>query len=179
MSEYKDSTIERWTGMTTGEWDELAPNGAEAIVMVNFGSYRWIKFDGGVTLISHGAGETSWHRWKMTRERIEQDYKGLIAYRPTTNEEPEPIPTPCQDAKTSHRGAEAAHDPINNPKHYSLYPETEAIDVIQAVLTADEFAGYCKGNSLKYRLRAGKKDAMEQDVGKAGWYERKLWEVVG
>jgi len=179
MSKYKDSGIKLWAKMSAREWYKLAPKGAEAIVMVNFGVYRWIKFDGDVTLISHGEGETSWHRWNMTRERIEQDYKGFIAYRPTVDERPEPIPTPCQDAKTSHRGAEAAHDPINNPKHYSLYPEMEAIDVIRAVLTADELAGYCKGNSLKYRLRAGKKDAMEQDVGKAEWYERKLWEVRG
>jgi len=178
MSEYKDSVIKLWAGMTAGEWDELAPIGAEAILKRGARSYCWFRFDGDVTKVSYGSG-SAWHSWEMTREQIEQEYKGLIAYRPTTNESPEPAPTPCKDAKTSHRGAEAAHDPINNPKHYSLYPEMEAIDVVQAVLTADEFAGYCKGNSLKYRLRAGKKDAMEQDVGKAEWYERKLWEVRG
>ena len=74
-------------------------------------------------------------------------------------------------------------DPVNKPHHYMLFADgTEAIDVIRAALTPEEFAGYCKGNVLKYRLRAGKKDKLEQDIAKANTYadmlERQLTPVV-
>ena len=66
------------------------------------------------------------------------------------------------------------YDMVNNPKHYKLYPDMEAIDIIRKVLTLEEFIGYCRGNSLKYRLRAGKKDNLKQDIKKAEWYEEQL-----
>ena len=62
-------------------------------------------------------------------------------------------------------------DQVNSPSHYQLYPGMEAIDVIRKVLTEDEFIGYCKGASLKYRLRAGKKDDITQELAKAAIYE--------
>ena len=31
-------------------------------------------------------------------------------------------------------------DEINNPKHYQLFPDQEAIDVIRAALSPEEFA---------------------------------------
>lgn len=39
-----------------------------------------------------------------------------------------------------------------------------------AVLTPEEFKGWCKGNALKYSLRAGRKDPAKevQDLAKAG-----------
>lgn len=62
-------------------------------------------------------------------------------------------------------------DVVNSPSHYQLFPDgTEAIDVIRAALTEEEFIGYCKGNFLKYRLRAGNKDALEQDIAKSNKY---------
>jgi len=45
------------------------------------------------------------------------------------------------------------------------------IDAIKELLTEEEFRGYLKGNVLKYRLRAGKKDDVEQDIAKAMRYE--------
>ncbi|AEA99057.2 DUF3310 domain-containing protein [Alteromonas mediterranea] len=69
------------------------------------------------------------------------------------------------------------HDPVNNPKHYDLFPDQQAIDVIRAALTPEEFAGYCKGNALKYRLRAGNKDKLQQDIDKSEWYRNKLFET--
>ena len=62
-------------------------------------------------------------------------------------------------------------DPVNHPSHYMVWPGTEAIDLIRALLTPVEFAGYCKGNSLKYRLRAGNKGATIEDINKAKVYE--------
>ena len=65
-------------------------------------------------------------------------------------------------------------DPVNHPTHYKLFPGQEAIDIIQAALTPEEFRGYLKGNALKYRLRAGNKDDLQQDIDKAEWYRNRL-----
>ena len=61
-------------------------------------------------------------------------------------------------------------DVVNHPKHYEFFPDVEAIQVIAAALTEEEFKGYCMGNRLKYRLRAGYKDALEQDIAKSDKY---------
>lgn len=62
-------------------------------------------------------------------------------------------------------------DEVHNPDHYKLDGlNIEAVDVIKAVLTDEEFKGWCKGNALKYLMRAGKKDKNKekQDFAKAG-----------
>lgn len=71
------------------------------------------------------------------------------------------------------------NDAVSKPSHYMLFADgTEAIDVIRSALTPEEFIGYCKGNVLKYRLRAGKKDKLEQDIAKAETYAKMLEEQV-
>jgi len=62
-------------------------------------------------------------------------------------------------------------DDVNQPPHYKLWGSTEAIDIIRGALSEEEFMGYLKGNILKYRLRAGKKNNAEKDIAKATWYE--------
>jgi hypothetical protein len=64
------------------------------------------------------------------------------------------------------------NDPVNNPSHYDVFLDAEAIDIIRKVLTAEEYAGYCKGNFLKYRLRAGEKGDALQDIAKSNVYRR-------
>lgn len=62
-------------------------------------------------------------------------------------------------------------DEVHNPEHYKLNGlNIEVVDVIKAVLTDEEFKGWCKGNALKYLMRAGKKDKSKekQDFAKAG-----------
>ena len=48
-------------------------------------------------------------------------------------------------------------DKVVSPKHYDLKNGVEVIDIIRASLSEAEFAGFCKGNVIKYLLRAGKK----------------------
>lgn len=60
---------------------------------------------------------------------------------------------------------------VNKPKHYELFEDIEAIEVIARSLTKEEFRGYCFGNLLKYRLRCGKKDNVEQELAKADKYK--------
>lgn len=73
------------------------------------------------------------------------------------------------------------HDDINHPSHYELAPGIEAWDVIEATLTAEELRGFCLGNILKYKLRAGSKagQSPEKDLAKANWYRDKLRESIG
>ena len=56
-----------------------------------------------------------------------------------------------------------------NPDHYKV-GGIETIEFIEAKLSPEEFAGYCKGNMLKYIPRAGHKDDAGQDMRKALWY---------
>lgn len=63
------------------------------------------------------------------------------------------------------------NDAVHHPSHYTLPGLTiESVDVIRAVLTPEEFKGWCKGNALKYSLRAGRKDPDKevQDLAKTG-----------
>lgn len=69
-------------------------------------------------------------------------------------------------------------DEINNPSHYQLFPDQQAIDVIEAALTPEEYRGYLKGNALKYRLRAGEKGDPLKCLGKANWYQTRLRSAV-
>lgn len=62
-----------------------------------------------------------------------------------------------------------APDPVNHPDHYKV-GGIETIDVIEAKLSPEEFAGFCRGNMLKYIARAGHKDDAGQDMRKALWY---------
>ena len=60
---------------------------------------------------------------------------------------------------------------IKNPKHYQILEGVESIEIIASALTEDQWKGFCLGNILKYRIRAGKKDELTQDIGKADFYE--------
>ena len=62
------------------------------------------------------------------------------------------------------------NDAVLQPKHYEVWESLEAIEIIAASMTEDQFRGYCFGNLMKYRLRAGKKDALQQDINKADNY---------
>lgn len=58
--------------------------------------------------------------------------------------------------------------------HYTEM-EIQPWEVMQSVLTHEEFVGYLKGSILKYALRQGKKQS--DDAGKAKHYMQKLEEI--
>ena len=70
-------------------------------------------------------------------------------------------------------GESAVSDEVNSPGHYTV-GGIEAIDVIQAKLTPEEFRGYCKGSVLHYLMRSNWKDEHDQDCKKAEWYAKRL-----
>lgn len=63
------------------------------------------------------------------------------------------------------------NDIIKNPKYYQIINNIESIDIIAKCMTVEQFSGFCLGNILKYRIRAGKKGSLEQDIAKANEYE--------
>jgi hypothetical protein len=75
---------------------------------------------------------------------------------------------------------EAEHEAITSPAHYKVCEGLDVVDMIRAVLTPEQFRGYCLGNLIKYRMRAGKKTMSPmEDLGKAHVYETWLKEMEG
>lgn len=61
-------------------------------------------------------------------------------------------------------------DMVNQPPHYKVIGDIEAIDIIRELLGPEQFIAYCYGNVLKYSLRAKKKENFMQDLNKAKTY---------
>lgn len=64
-------------------------------------------------------------------------------------------------------------------EHYASMVGLEPIELMQIVLSYDEFIGFLKGNIIKYTLRAGKKqgEAAEKDAAKAKRYTEWLMKL--
>ena len=60
-----------------------------------------------------------------------------------------------------------------NPAHYKLRNGLEVIDILEDIEIAKD---YCQGNAIKYLIRAGRKDSVDEleDFKKAQWYVNKL-----
>jgi len=64
-------------------------------------------------------------------------------------------------------------DMVNRPAHYNN-GNMECIDAIRGMLSHEEYIGYLRGNSLKYRWRFRYKGKPVEDLRKARWYEDRL-----
>lgn len=60
---------------------------------------------------------------------------------------------------------------VDKPQHYQVFPDKEAIEIIARSMTTEQFYGYCLGNFLKYRLRIGAKDEVQQELDKSNKYK--------
>lgn len=79
-------------------------------------------------------------------------------------------------------------DSIINPKHYKIFAPEDYVsypDGIEYMDLCDKALAHLSGveshlvgQILKYTLRVGKKDAMEQDATKIQWYANRLVETV-
>lgn len=77
------------------------------------------------------------------------------------------------DCTTTGGVTPSAIEGVTKPSHYAFFDGIEAIEVIARSMTVEMFRGYCMGNMLKYRLRAGKKSELayaEKDLAKANFY---------
>ena len=68
-------------------------------------------------------------------------------------------------------------DIVNSPSHY-LSGGVETIDVIAAWLGPEQFAGYCRGNTIKYLSRSLRKGDELNDLKKARWYVTRLIDTL-
>lgn len=67
---------------------------------------------------------------------------------------------------------------VNHPTHYGGEDSPhEVIKVLRAWLTPQEYAGFLKGNAIKYLARHRDKGGLE-DLRKAEWYQAALAEFV-
>ena len=64
-------------------------------------------------------------------------------------------------------------DMVNHPKHYKAYP-LENLEVIKGSMNFDEYAGFLKGNALKYLYRYRTKGKPVEDLEKAIFYINEL-----
>ena len=68
-------------------------------------------------------------------------------------------------------------DDVNNPTHYNT-GSIECIDAMEAMLSEEEFIGYLRGNSFKYRWSCRSKGNAVKDLRKAQWYENRLLAIM-
>lgn len=81
-----------------------------------------------------------------------------------------------KDSKDENENA-CSEDLVNHPAHYTA-GGIECIDAIKASMSSEGFEGYLKGNVLKYLWRYRNKNAPEQDLKKAEWYQHRLIDHV-
>lgn len=67
---------------------------------------------------------------------------------------------------------QSSFDMVNQPPHYKEY-SVEVIDMMAAIWGPDKVADYCEINAFKYRMRAGKKIDLTEDLEKESWYLEK------
>lgn len=65
---------------------------------------------------------------------------------------------------------------IDHPKHYNNY-SVEVIDMMEKIYGIDKLITFCELNAFKYRMRAGTKNSLEEDLAKEKWYLDKVKEL--
>lgn len=66
---------------------------------------------------------------------------------------------------------------VKQPSHYQFIDMT-VNDLIEKSSTHQEYMGWLRGNVIKYRMRAGKKGSIKEDIQKANEYENFYKEYV-
>ena len=73
---------------------------------------------------------------------------------------------------------------VNHPAHYNMYP-IESIDMLIGIFGLEKTIDFCIMTAMKYRLRLGLKDDINQDLAKEKWYLDKAkeleerWKAIG
>jgi len=67
---------------------------------------------------------------------------------------------------------------MSEPDYYASNGLSPLQAFKQGLLSKDEYIGFCKGNVIKYIVRAGKKDDAKKDIAKAIDYSKNLMEVM-
>lgn len=73
----------------------------------------------------------------------------------------------------STESVERMEDAIN-PSHYKVEGLPEAIDIMNHLMTPEQFEGFLWGNIMKYVYRFGRKGDKGETAGKIAWYANQL-----
>lgn len=74
-------------------------------------------------------------------------------------------------------GEDKAETDAINPAHYRVEGIPEAIEIMQGLMTKEQFEGFLLGNIIKYSYRYGRKGDKAETMGKIVWYAQKLKEL--
>lgn len=69
---------------------------------------------------------------------------------------------------------EKIEDSAINPAHYRVEGIPEAIDIMEHLMTSEQFEGFLWGNIMKYAYRYGRKGDKAETAGKIAWYANQL-----
>ena len=123
------------------------------------------------------------NEWEPRDDKDEPDDKDHEGCEGCIYESRELYDWPCVDCKfnadtdNDFWTDKSKTDVIDRPAHYQLPGlPCESIEVIKAVLGVDGFKKFCRGNALKYLIRADHKGGTE-DLKKAMKYLE--WEIEG
>ena len=61
--------------------------------------------------------------------------------------------------------------------HYMIGKQ-QPIEIMQSIMTPEQFVGFCLGNVIKYSLRLNSKNQMRSDAGKCNQYSQWLCEAM-
>ena len=94
-----------------------------------------------------------------------------------TREDEQRINDSLNDWVTPKFGEFVPANNVEHPAHYADHYPLEVIEIIRLVLAyvvedMSWFEGYCLGNELKYRLRAGFRGDAGEDIKKAMMYHK-------
>ena len=98
---------------------------------------------------------------KQWHERLAHDCKYYERDTSEPSTDTPPVPTPGM--------ATAA-------KHYQLLTQ-QPIEIMQRLMTHEQFIGFLWGNCIKYALRLGHKDDAKTDAGKLAQYSKWLMQA--
>ena len=82
-----------------------------------------------------------------------------------------------KDESTIERMEDALNKKVEdaiNPSHYKVKGLPEAIDIMNHLMTLEQFEGYLWGNIVKYAYRYGRKGDKAETAGKIEWYAKQL-----
>jgi len=108
----------------------------------------------------------------MTRRLSDTTPEEWDAIRKNYKTDAEEIKAARQQAHIREQDYNKQYNNVHSPAHYNQ-GQIECIDAIEAMLSVEEYIGYLRGNSMKYRWRFRYKNGFE-DLNKAQWYEKRL-----
>ena len=109
---------------------------------------------------------------QMTRRLSDTTPEEWDAIRKNYKTDAEEIKAARQQAHIREQDYNKQYNNVHSPAHYNQ-GQIECIDAIEAMLSVEEYIGYLRGNSMKYRWRFRYKNGFE-DLNKAQWYEKRL-----